>query len=172
MTQKQKAILDEFISILPENEKNMYSKIIYYFVELGYIPQKNRSFISFKHKINGKIIAKIKQDEIKINFFACRDISEKYIDALRREIDTNNYCMPIPSPDNPLMPAGFIMKKCTLSCNVCTGGKMRYYYQFSDGKVVYRCGAYPVLIPDIKENDFEELKRLILQQHSYFLSVE
>ncbi len=64
------------------------------------------------------------------------------------------------------------MKKCTLSCNVCTGGKTRYYYQISDGKVVYRCGAYPVLIPDIKENDFEELKRLILQQHSYFLSVE
>ncbi len=38
MTQKQKAILEKFISILPENEKNMYSKIIYYFVELGCIP--------------------------------------------------------------------------------------------------------------------------------------
>lgn len=174
MTQKQQALIEEFISILPENEKNVYSKIIYYFVELGYIPQKNRSFLSFKHKINGKIIAKIRKDEIKIKFLACKDIPQKYIDALRREMDANNgqHSMKVPSPDNSPVPAGVIMKKCTLlSCNVCTGGKMRYYYQFSDGKEVFRCGAYPVLIPDIKESDIEELKRLILEQHNYFLSI-
>jgi hypothetical protein len=63
------------------------------------------------------------------------------------------------------------MKKCTSSCNVCTGGKMRYYYLFPDGKELFRCGAYPVLIPNIKECDIEELKRLILEQHNYFLSI-
>jgi len=63
------------------------------------------------------------------------------------------------------------MKKCTLLCNVCTGGGMRYYYKFSDGKELFRCGAYPVLIPDVVENDVKELKRLILEQHNYFLSL-
>lgn len=74
-------------------------------------------------------------------------------------MDANNgqHSMPIPSPDNSPVSASVIMKKCTLSCYVCTGGKMRYYYQFSESKEVFRCGAYPVLIPDIKESDIEEL---------------
>ncbi len=173
MTKKQQILVNEFIGLLSEDEKSVYEKIIYYLVELEYIPQKNRSFLSFKHKVNGKIIAKIKKDNIKIKFFACKNIPEKYIYALRKEMDASNnqYSIAVPPPDCNPVPTGMIMKKCTLSCNVCTGGSMRYYYQFSDGKELFRCGAYPVLIPDIKDHDIDELKRIILEQHNYFLSI-
>lgn len=173
MTQKQQAVINEFINILPEADKNIYGNIIDYFIALDYIPQKNRSYISFKHKTNGKVIAKIKKAEIRLKFFACKDVPEKYINALRKEIDDSDgqYTMPVPPPDDLPVPAGAIMKKCTLACNTCTGGKMRYYYKFPDGKEIFRCGAYPVIIPAIEQCDIEDLKRLIFEQHNYFLSI-
>lgn len=58
MTKKQQEIIDGLINGISAHEKSIYSNIIYYLAELGYIPQKNRSFLSFKHKVNGKIIAK------------------------------------------------------------------------------------------------------------------
>ena len=48
---------------------------------------------------------------------------------------------------------------------------MRYYYQYLNGKEIYRCGAYPVLLPDVTVDDVEDLKRLISEQHSYYLSI-
>ena len=173
MTKRQQETIDEFMGGIPAGEREVYNETIHYLVGLGYVPQKNRSFLSFRHKANGKIIAKIKYGEIRIKFFACKNIPDKYIDALRSEMDENNgqYSMPVPSPDPSPVPEGGIMKKCTLSCSVCTGGKMRYYHRFPDGEELFRCGAYPVLIPNIKESDLEELKRLLFEQHTYFLSI-
>jgi hypothetical protein len=173
MTQKQQTAMDELLDCLSENEISIYRETVNHLVELGYIPQKNRSYLSFKHKENGIIIAKIKKGEIKIKFFACKNVPQKYIDALRCEMEASNgqYSMQVPSPDNSPVPTGVIMKKCTLACNVCTGGKMRYYFEFPDEKVVFRCGAYPVTIPDIKENDIDELKQIISEQHNYFISI-
>ena len=153
MTQKQQTAIDELLDCLSGSEKSIYNEIVNHLVELGYIPQKNRSYLSFKHKINGVIIAKIKKGEIKIKFFACKNVPQKYIDALRSEMEASNgqHSMQVPSPDNSPVVTGVIMKKCTLACNVCTGGKMRYYFEFPDENVVFRCGAYPVTIPDIKK---------------------
>ena len=138
MTKKQQEMIDDFLGELSANERAVFSIIMEYIIELGYIPQKNRSFLSFRHKTNGRIIAKIKKDEVRIKFFACKNIPEKYIDALRGEMDANDaqYSMPGPAPDPSPLPDGVIMKKCTLSCNICTGGRMRYYVQFPDGKVL------------------------------------
>jgi len=173
MTQRQQALIAELIHSLPEGEKKIHEKVVNCLVELGYVPQKNRSYLSFKHKLNGKVIAKIRKGELRIKFFACKNPSEKVVDALRREMEANGgqYSLSVPPPDCDPMPSGVMMKKCTLQCNVCTGGGMRYYYQFPEGKEVFRCGAYPVLIPDIEESDIDELKRLILEQHNYFLAI-
>lgn len=176
MTPKQQSLIDEFLNALSEKEKGVYNEIIKSLVELGYIPQKQkvRDFVlSFKHNINGKIIAKmgIRRQRVflSIKFFACKNVPEKYILALSENAD-DAYIRLLPPERDKLLP-GEIMLKCTLLCGICTGGKMRYYYQYPDGNEVFRCGAYPVLIPDIKGNDIEELKRLIFEQHNYFLSI-
>ena len=173
MTDKQKALIDELIAALPQSDKVAYEKIIGGIVVLGYIPQKNRSYLSFKHKTNGKIIAKIRSGDIRIKFFACKNVPEKYVDALRTEAEAtgNQHSLPVPQPDSTPLPAGVIMKKCTLQCKICTGGGMRYYHKFPDGKEIFRCGAYPVSIPDIGEGDIADVQCLISEQHSYFLSI-
>jgi hypothetical protein len=46
-----------------------------------------------------------------------------------------------------------------------------YYYKYADGEEVARCGAYPIIIPDIADTDIDEMKTVILEQHNYFLSI-
>jgi hypothetical protein len=188
MTDKQKCLIKALIDRLPENEKQLYREIINYLTDLGYIPQRKKNTdinLIFKHKQNGKIIMKMgveaRKGFIKVKFFACKDLPDKYIAALRDEAELNeeraarnknsNPSLPVPPPDNEPMPPNTIMKKCTLLCSLCTGGGMRYYHKYPDNKEIFRCGAYPVLIPDITEKDLNDLKRLISEQHNYFLSI-
>jgi len=177
MTKKQQILINEFIGLLSEDDKSIYEKIIYYLFDLGYIPQKQsvKDFIiSFKHKENGKVISKMgirKQNSfVSIRFFACKSVSEKYIDALHKDIGVCEGQYTVKLPINPDA-ASMITNKCGYCGDICTGGGVGYYYTFPDGKMVSRCGAYPIIIPDIKENDIDELKRVILEQHNYFLSI-
>ena len=180
MTKKQNSLINELINFLPENEKSVYREIVNCMVGLGYIPQKQKvkDFdLSFKHKINNKVIAKVgihrKKGNLRIKFFACRDVPEKFIKALLDEAvaNENRYSMEVTPPDRSPMLSNGIMKKCTSGCTVCTGGGMRYYYRHPNGMEIYRCGAYPVVIPDIDETDMDDLKRLIMEQHNYFQSI-
>ena len=187
MTNKQQSLIDDFLNVLSEDDRYDFENVINSIVELGYIPQKQkvRDFVlSFKHNQNGKIIAKVgirkQKGFLSIKFFACKNVPEKYIKSLRNEADLNeerakNNEKPVssgPVPDRNPIPSNTIMKNCTVGvCSVCTGGRMRYYYQYPDGKEIFRCGAYPVLLPDIAENDIEDIKRLISEQHNYFLSI-
>ena len=177
MTKKQQILIDEFIGLLSEDDNSVYEKIIYYLFELGYIPQKQKVkdfVISFKHKENGKVISKVglrKQNAfVSVRFFACKSVSERFIDALRKDIDSRDgqYTAPLPTvPDT----ASMVKNKCGYCGDICTGGGFGYYYKYPDGKIVSRCGAYPIIIPDVKDNDIDELKRIILEQHNYFLSI-
>jgi len=180
MTAKQSTLIDELYNSLPKDEEKSYKEIINYLITLGYIPQKQKvqgSDLSFKHKITGKVIAKVglhnQRGRFKIKFFACTDVSDRFIKVLYDEAVANEdkYSRQVPPPDCESVRPGVIMKKCTLLCPVCSGGGMRYFYRFSDGREIFRCGAYPVEMPEIKENDIEDIKRLIFEQHNYFLSI-
>ena len=177
MTQKQKTLIEMLINLSPDEQKNVVKEIAYYLTELGYIPQRqkvNDFVLSFKHKENGKVISKMgirKQNIfVSVRFFACKSVSEKFIDALRKDIESRNgqYTTPLPiTPDT----ASMVTNKCGYCGDICTGGGFGYYYKFTDDKIVSRCGAYPIIIPDIKEDDIDELKCVILEQHNYFLSI-
>ena len=72
-----------FIDSLPNDPKSIYKEIIYFLIELGYIPQKQkvRDFVlSFKHKENGKVISKMgirnQHGFVSIRYFACKTISK------------------------------------------------------------------------------------------------
>ncbi|MCL2508831.1 MAG: hypothetical protein FWF05_06615 [Oscillospiraceae bacterium] len=180
MTVKQNALMDDLFNLLPKDEEKVYREIVNYIVKLGYIPQKQKvqAFdLSFKHKENGKVIAKIgiskQKGNFRLKYFACKDVSEKYMKALYDEAvaNENRYSREVPPPDSAPIPKNEIMKKCTLICHCCSGGGMRYFHQFPDGREVFRCTAYPVFVPNIEENDIDELKRLISEQHDYFLTI-
>jgi len=175
MTQKQESLIAELIASLPEGQEIVYQNITDYLLELGYIPQKQQVkdfIISFKHNTNGKVIAKIgvrKQNAfISIRFFACKSVSQKYTDALHHELMSRNGQYSSPTHVNPI---GMITNKCGYCGDICTGGGLGYYYQYPDGKEVSRCGAYPIIIPNVDETDVDEMKAVILEQHNYFLSI-
>ena len=176
MTQKQKSFIDELINALPEDDKNAFEKIALYLCELGYIPQKQkvRDFVlSFKHNTNGKVIAKMgirKQNGfVSIRFFACKNVPGKYMDALRKDIGERKgqYSAPL----QPVNPLDMITNKCGYCGSICSGGGLGYCYKHSDGTEVPRCGAYPVIIPDVNEDDVDEMKQVIREQHDYFISI-
>jgi len=174
MTPKQTALIAELISLLPERERPVYQAITGYLVELGYIPRKQKVsdfILSFKHNANGKVIAKIgirKQAFISIRFFACKSVSQKYMDALHHELVSRNGQYSSPLNVNPI---NMITNRCNYCGDICSGGGLGYYYKFADGQKVARCGAYPIIIPDITEADIDEMKKVILEQHDYFLSI-
>ena len=181
MTQKQKSLVETLINSSSGAQKNVIEEIAYFITELGYIPQKQKVqdfVLAFKHKENGKVISKMgirKQNAfVSIRFFACKNVSEKFLEALRKDIESRDgqYTSSVTS-SLPIIPdsASMVKNKCGYCGDVCTGGGYGYYYKFSDDNIVSRCGAYPIIIPDIQESDIDELKRVILEQHNYFLSI-
>jgi len=174
MTQKQQALISELINLLPQEQKGVFQKIVDYFVELGYIPQKQNVhdfILSFKHKENGKVISKMGvrgKAFIAIRFFACKSVPQKYMDALRHEFVP---CDGQYSSRQKVNPVNTITNRCNYCGDICSGGGLGYYYKFADGQEVARCGAYPIVIPDIVDADIEEMKKVILEQHNYFLSI-
>ena len=180
MTAKQNALIQKLFDTLPKDEKPAFEAVVTFLTDLGYVPQKQKvqGFdLAFKHQVHNRIIAKIgvqKQNGwLRIKFFACKHVPEKYIQALHDEAvaNENRYSMPVPPPDRKPMPAGVIMKTCTLRCPTCSGGGMRYFYTFPDGREIFRCGAYPVPLANVQTTDLDELNRLLLEQHHYFLSL-
>ena len=177
MTQKQKSLIETLIASISDEQKNVYKETAQYLVDLGYMPQKQRVgdfVLSFKHKETGKVISKmgIRQQTafFSVRFFACNRVSETFMNALRKDIESRNrqYTSPLPVlPDT----ASMVKNKCGYCGDICTGGGYGYYYKFSDNDMVSRCGAYPIIIPDIKEEDIDELKRIIQEQHHYFSSI-
>ena len=177
MTQKQEALAQLFIDSVPHEQKTVCKEIAYYLTALGYVPQKQRVsdfVLSFKHRENGKVISKMgirKQKAfVSIRFFACKTVPAKLMEALRKDIESRSgqYTSPISVvPDT----ASMVKNKCGYCGDICTGGGFGYYYKFSDGDIVSRCGAYPIIIPDIDESDIDELKRVIMEQHNYFLTI-
>ena len=175
MTTKQKAMLTEFLGLLPDEQKSVFGKIARHLYELGYAIQRQKVkdfVISFKHSENGKVIAKMgfrnKKGFFSLRFFACASVPEKYINALCADIISQNEQY---SGVKNLNPVNMITNKCGYCEDICSGGGLGYYCKLPDGRTVTRCGAYPVVIPEFGEADISEMMEVIREQHDYFLSI-
>ena len=175
MTQKQESLINELINALPEDMQSVYEKIALYLCDLGYVPQKQKVkdfILSFKHSMNGKVIAKMgirKQNGfVSLRFFACENVPEKYMDALLRDLESREGQYSAPLRANPV---NMMTNRCGHCGSVCTGGGLGYCCKYPDGREVPRCGAYPIIIPDVKVTDIDEMKQVIFEQHQYFLSI-
>lgn len=177
MTQKQQALVSGFLGGLSGAERPFYARTAEFLSQLGYIPQKQRvsnDTLSFRHSGHGRVIAKMSYDakrqraSLRIKFFACRDVPQRYLQLLRAEYEEGGYTRSIPPPDLSMLAPGAIMVGCTSECGACTGGRMRYFVRFADGMQVFRCSAYPVPVTGLDEEDLGEMQRLLLEQDAFF----
>ena len=166
---KQDTLISQLLSALPEDRRNLFGDLMEYLIKLGYLPQKQAvKALTLSFKRGRQVIAKVRAfngGEFRVKFFACENPPQKYRDALRRDIEAQNeqYWGTI-KPDRP----AHLKNKCDRCCTVCTGGNMGYYWKVKDRREIFRCGAYPILIPDITIDDLAEVKRLLAEQDRYF----
>ena len=166
---KQNAIISQLLSELPEERRVLFGGIMDHLTKLGYLPQKQAvKALTLSFKRGRQVIAKIRAcngGEFRVKFFACENPPQKYRDALQRDIEAQNeQYWGTMNPERPV----HLRNKCDGCGTACTGGNMGYYWKFDDGREIFRCGAYPVLIPDIHVDDLTEVKQLLNKQDGYF----
>ena len=161
MSQGKKAV-DTFLSILNNDDLHVYKQLIDILNEYGYLPQHKKKIkglvIAFSNPVHNRVIAnmgireKCTEPFFGLRFPACIDYSDKFANVIRERILTrSNY-----------------LARCS-QCNFCKGDKYSYTYKFPDGIIKASCGAYILEIPDVSENDIDEIKRLLEVQHKYFM---
>lgn len=160
--EKQKELINSFLSELDEKNRSLYQDIITYLSELGYHPQKVRGYMVFKHDLHNKQMAKmgIKKNKEQLPFFAlrfsaCTGYSKRFADIVSEAI-----------AKYPARAARCINDEC----NFCRGEAVTHVYitLLPDS----HCGAYALEIPDITADDIEEIKKLIKEEHKYLLKHE
>lgn len=164
-TKKQEELLNSYLSQLGDETRPLYKNIALYLSELGYNPKKEKSGISFKHDLHNKQMAKmgIKGNGcdplFSLRFSACRGYSQRFADivsAAAVKFSTR------------------IARCKNASCDWCKGEADSHVYicTLPDGRKRYMCGAFTLEIPNIAENDIDEIKGLIKEEHEYLIKHE
>jgi len=165
-TKKQEELANTFLSTLGDEKSAIYREIIMYLSEMGYNPNKQRSYIVFKHDLHNKQIAKtgirINKDKapfFALRFSACRGYSQRFADIVRSEVTKDSF------REAPCL---------TNNCNYCAGEADThiYTYTFPNGEIRSRCGAVALDIPSITADDIPEIKKLIKEAHEYLMKHE
>ncbi|MDV4152377.1 hypothetical protein R0131_16240 [Clostridium sp. AL.422] len=158
ITDKQKQLVNDFYETLNEtNEKLIFNEIIDFLLELGYKPIKCKTSdfcLDFYHSKLKQKIVKIRRNELKLKFYACEEYSMKFSNAIKSVIEEFN-------------------GKYTgcYGCGKCKGSLRGYTYIYPNGRKVFRCGSELIAIPDIIQEDLDEIKQLINVQHEFFISM-
>ncbi len=167
-TKKQEELVTTYLSQLGYDISPLYHDIIMYLSELGYNPKKEKSYISFKHDLHNKQIAKMctkisKNADItpvfSLRFSACRGYSQRFTDIVSAAIIKYPSKVPL-CLDN--------------GCHYCAGEPSTHVYTctFPDGESKFHCGAYALEIPGITAGDICEIKQLIKDEHEYLMAHE
>lgn len=165
-TKRQEELINSFLSVLGDEIRPLYQEIIMYLAQLGYNPQKQRSYIIFKHDLHNKQLAKtgirINKDKspfFALRFSACRGYSQRFTDIVKEVVSKDNFREALCLSNN---------------CSFCRGEAITrvYTYTFPDSRSKSHCGAVALEIPDIAVNDITEIKKLINEEHEYLLKHE
>lgn len=164
-TKKQEELVNSFLSELDEEREPLYQSIIMHLSELGYHPQKQRSYIVFKHDSHNKQMSKIGIDaRIKLPFFslrfsACRGYSQRFADVVGAAVGKDHF-------REALCLKG--------ACDFCRGEAATrvYTYTFPNGESRSHCGAVALEIPNVTANDLVEIEKLIREEHNYLMKHE
>jgi hypothetical protein len=153
--------IDAFYAMISGEEKLVYQPIINKLVELGYTPMKKNTkgyILSFSKLDHNRVLARfgIREGNGKaffgLRFSSCANYSDKFAEVVRNRILSSN---------NRLAKCG--------ECGYCKGDKFVYTYTFPNGEAKAACGAFVLEIPNVAADDIDEIKRLIDEQHLYFM---
>jgi hypothetical protein len=153
--------IDTFYSMISDEEKIVYQPIINMLVELGYTPMKKYTkgyILSFSNISHNRVIARFGVREgsesafFGLRFSSCINYSDKFAEVIRERILSSN---------NRLAKCG--------ECGFCKGDKFVYTFTFSNEEMKAACGAFVLEIPNVTTDDIDEIKRLIDEQHTYFM---
>ena len=158
---KWEAFINEFYEMISNEEKLVYQPIINALVDLDYIPLRKRTkgfVLSFNNLAHNRVLARfgVREGEEKaffgLRFSSCTNYSNKFAGVIRdRILSSNNR-----------------LAKCD-KCGYCKGDKFVYNYTFPNGESKSACGAFVLEIPDVGLSDVDEIKKLIDEQHKYFM---
>ena len=164
-TKKQEELLNSYLSQLGDEIRALYKNIALFLSGLGYNPKKEKSGISFKHDLHNKQIAKMGISGnagvpfFSLRFSACRGYSQRFdtiVSTAAVKFSTR------------------IARCKNAECDWCKGEADTHVYicALPDGEKKYMCGAFALEIPNITENDIDEIKELIKQEHEYLMEHE
>lgn len=165
-TKRQEDLVNIFLMDNMNEQTPLYRGIAVYLSEIGYNPRKQRSSIVFNHDSHNKQIAKFgiartkdKAPYFALRFAACRGYSERFGDLVSAVMEKDGNQV-----------AGCVAGKC----DYCQGEPITHVYvhKYATGETATRCGASPITIPNLSENDMEEIKKLIWEQHVYLMKHE
>ncbi len=165
MTKRQEALAEQFMSALNDEDRVLFGSLFGCLTELGYVPQKERANLTFKHDKHHKQIAKMGMKKgtdavpaLFLRFSACRGYSERFEAVVRDAI--------LRSPSKA--------PRCTeQACDFCRGDARTHIYThvFPDGERAH-CGAFALEIPNLTSGDLPEIKGLLREEHAYLLKHE
>ena len=164
-TKKQEELLYLYLSQIGEDNRALYKSIALYLSDFGYNPKKEKSGISFKHDVHNKQIAKMGvkgnmcDPFFSLRFSACCGYSQRFADivsAAAVKFSTR------------------IARCVDAGCDWCKGEADTHVYtcSFPNGEKKHMCGAFALEIPILDENDIDEIKKLIKEEHEYLMKHE
>lgn len=152
-------MIEDYLELLAEEEKTIFSTIADYAFRLGYKAKKDKTNslgYTFTHGKVKKQVLRFSLNRgkpiLRLKFFASRDYSDFFHEAIKFTIEEYNY-------------------KYTgcYGCGNCDG-KQGYKYKYPDGREYYRCGTELIEISDLRNMPVEEMLALFKKQHEYYLS--
>ena len=158
---KWEGFIIEFYEVVSGKERAIYQAIIEELIKLEYTPMRKRTngfILSFSNTAHNRVLARfgVREGSEKpffgLRFSSCANYSEKFNNVIRDRILSSN-CR---------------LAKCG-ECGYCKGDKFVYEYTFPDGENKAACGAFVLEIPDVTMDELSEIKRLIREQHEYFM---
>ena len=162
--EKTQALIENCISEMSVDEKEIYRQIAEFAVELGYTPKPIKTAQGISNKLSFKK-AKISRTLLKINpghqnqklalvFYATPTYSDVFQEGIKRVIEefdgryTGCY------------------SKCKRKCDKPQG----YTYVYPDGKTVFRCGGEYIELSLIKAEHVNEIKSMMKAQDDFWLN--
>lgn len=152
--------LNDFFTLLNDEDKQIYSEIAKLAYELGYKAKRaktkdiNYVFSSNKTKKHLlKFSYRKGNPELKMKFYASKDYSSLFHEGIKNVIEEFD----------------FKYTGC-YKCGKCTGTPVGYVYEYPDGKKYFRCGGELICLPPIKKDNVPEISHLLKIQHEYYLS--
>ncbi|MHB1295429.1 MAG: hypothetical protein ACYC4R_10600 [Anaerolineae bacterium] len=158
------ALIADLVALLCPEDQAVCVPLIDCLLALGYLPQRQKVqgyVLAFKNNALGQTIAKIAAPSgrdgratVSVKFYACKHPPRKFVEALRHAIESTP------------------MQYRCCGCGVCGAQEQDRGYRYTDptGAPFVRCGAYVIRIPDLVLDDVEDAKRLLREQHAYFLA--